>query len=274
MSHRFSSRSLLKPIRRLAKQAFRRLGYDVSRLSRDAGSAARSVGDMRMLLEDLRARGLFLRSILDVGANRGHWSRMAKDVFPTVNCFLLEPQIEMSAYLEAFCQEFPGSQWFLAGAGACPGELILTIWDDLAGSSFLPPESEKLQGAGKQRRVPIITINSLIENGAIPMPQLVKLDIQGFELEALRGGQLLFGSTEVFILESSLFRFIKGWPLLHEVIAFMADRGYFVYDFPGFLRRPYDGALGQTDICFVKHNGLLRAKDNWSLLPEIFDATV
>ena len=176
-------------MKRLVKQAFQRLGYDVHRLDRVVGSPARPVGNMRMLLEDLRARGLSPQSILDVGANKGRWSSVAKDVFLMANCFLIEPQIEMKPYLDAFCQEFPHSRWFLAGAGATPGELTLTIWDDLAGSSFLPPESEELKKAGKQRRIPIITIDSLIEDGAIVMPQLVKLDIQGFELEALRGGQ-------------------------------------------------------------------------------------
>lgn len=251
-------------MKRLVKQAFQRLGYDVHRLDRVVGSPARPVGNMRMLLEDLRARGLSPQSILDVGANKGRWSSVAKDVFLMANCFLIEPQIEMKPYLDAFCQEFPHSRWFLAGAGATPGELTLTIWDDLAGSSFLPPESEELKKAGKQRRIPIITIDSLIEDGAIVMPQLVKLDIQGFELEALRGGAMLFGSTEVFILEVSLFRFMEGQPLFHEVVAFMANRGYLVYDFPGFLRRPYDGALGQVDVCFVKHDGFLRAENRWS----------
>lgn len=247
-------------MRRLAKQIFRRLGYDVHRFDRNAPHL---VGDMRLLLEDLRVRGLNPQSILDVGANRGAWSRVAKAVFPMANCFLIEPQIEMKPFLDAFCQEFRGSKWFLEGAGATPGELTLTIWDDLGGSSFLPPESKEVEEAGKQRRVPIITIDSLIQEGAITMPQLVKLDIQGFELEALQGGATLFGSTEVFILEVALFRFMKGQPLFHEVALFMADRGYFVYDFAGFNRRPYDGALGEVDVCFVKREGFLRANNYW-----------
>lgn len=248
----------------MVKKLFRWFGCEVHRLDQGgAGTVARPVGNMQMLLEDLCVRGLTCRSILDVGANRGEWSRTAKGVFPAASCFLIEPQIEMSSSLDAFCQAFPGSRWFLAGAGAIPGELILTIWDDLAGSSFLPPESEKLKETGKQRCVPIITIDSLIENNLLEIPQLVKLDVQGFELEALRGGAILFRSTEVFIFEVSLFRFMEGQPVFHEVIAFMADRGYLVYDFAGFLRRPYDGAVGQVDVCFVKHDGFLRANQRW-----------
>jgi FkbM family methyltransferase len=244
------------------KKIFKLLGYDIHRLNNQKNVQLDNptIGNMQIFLQYLRARGFNPQSILDVGANVGGWSRIAKSIFPTANCFLIEPQIEMKPFLDGFCQEFPGSQWFLAGAGANPGELTLTIWDDLLGSSFLPPESEKLQKENKQRRIPIITIDSLIETGAITTPQLVKLDIQGFEIEALRGGKKLFINTEIFILEVSLFIF-SGHSLFHEVITFMADRGYLVYDFVGFARRPYDGALGQVDVCFVKHNSFLRKHD-------------
>jgi hypothetical protein len=108
-----------------------------------------------------------------------------------------------------------------------------------------------------------VTIDSLVEQGAIVMPDLVKLDVQGFELEALKGATRLFGPVEAFILETSLFRFMPRIPLLHEVVAFMADRHYYAYDFGGWLRRPYDRAVGQTDICFAREKGVLRATDRW-----------
>jgi hypothetical protein len=96
------------------------------------------------------------------------------------------------------------------------------------------------------------------------MPERVKLDIQGFEIEALRGGQELFGNVDAFILKTSLFRFMPGMPLLQEVVAFMADRDYVVYYFGGLLRWPYDRALGQVDVCFARREGVLRANDRWS----------
>jgi hypothetical protein len=56
-------------------------------------------------------------------------------------------------------------------------------------------------------------------------PDLVKLDIQGFELKALMGATSTFSRTEMFIMEVSLFEFFNGQPLAREVIAFMAERG-------------------------------------------------
>jgi FkbM family methyltransferase len=244
--------------KQIGQQFITWLGYDV----RSRRSLLRPAGDMASILEQLRDRGFQPKAILDVGANKGAWSRTAKSVFKAANCYLIEPQIEMQSYLEPFCKEFPNSEWILAGAGAESGELTLTVWDDLAGSSFLPSTDDAAQ-VSKQRTVPIVTIDELIAEKKMPIPELVKLDVQGFELEALKGATQLFGKTEVFIMEVSLFPFLPGQPIFDEVIGFMRDRNYVVYDFPGFSRRPLDRALGQCDVCFVKKESFLRTSHAW-----------
>jgi FkbM family methyltransferase len=224
----------------------------------------RHVDEMRPLLFELRQRGLEAHAILDVGAYQGRWSEMAAEPFPSAQFFLIEPQLEMKPSLDAFCARHPGSRWFHAAAGAAPGERILTtVAGDGSGASLLPEPPPEMQGICAQRRVPVVTIDSLLEEAAIAMPDLVKIDVQGFELEALRGAQRLFGPVEAFILEVSLFRFMPGLPLFHEVVAFMAARDYYAYDFGGSLRRPFDGALGQTDLCFARKTGILRVTDRW-----------
>ncbi len=111
--------------------------------------------------------------------------------------------------------------------------------------------------------VPVVTIDELLERGELVLPELVKVDVQGYELEALRGAARLFGTTEVFIVEVSFFAFGPGWPLFHEVIAFMAERGYVVYDVADLTPRLLDGALGQADVCFAREHGTLRRSSAW-----------
>src|SRR5205085_996124 len=132
---------------------------------------------------------------------------MKKKIFPKAIFCLIEPQIEMKESLEDFCREFKNSVYFLAGAGANNEKLTFTVWDDLAGSSFLPKFNEQCREANKQREVQILTIDGLINSAQMKVPELIKLDIQGFELEALKGANTTFGYTEVYILEVSLFPF-------------------------------------------------------------------
>lgn len=248
-------------MKQFIKRLFRKLGYEVVN-SQDYRILSLN-DEMYQCLEGIKNRGVNCHSILDVGANSTLWSQKAQRVYPNATFFLIEPQVEMKEELEKFCLSNPGSKYFLAGAGAQSDKLLLTVWDDLQGSSLLVQASEDNKLKIKQREIPILTIDSLIESNQITIPDIIKLDIQGFELEALKGASLTFGHTEVYILEVSLFEILPNTPSFSDIILFMQNRGYVVYDFPGYLHRPYDGALGQIDVCFVRESGPLRKSNQW-----------
>ncbi len=252
-----------KFVKGIVRGAAAGLGYKISRIV-PSGAGAHGIDSMEHFLRHLSRLGVRPRCILDVGANRGSWSALAVKVFPDAQFVLIEPQAEMLPHLKAFCAAHPSARFVAAGAGPAPGEAVQTIWDDLQGSSFLPPVNEEKLRAGRQRKSPVVTIDSIfLESG--PLPDLVKLDIQGFELEALKGASSLFGHTECFVLEVSLFRFMPAMPDFRDVVEFMHQRGYKVYDICGYLRRPLDGALGQLDVVFARASGRLCNDTRWSL---------
>jgi FkbM family methyltransferase len=255
-------------LKKFINKLLRVTGYELRKAHSIAeiGSQRRPVGRMDLLLEDLKVRGLNCHTILDIGANKTNWSRIAARVFPDSGFFLIEPQVEMEAHLAKFCIDHNNSFYYLTGVGSSKSSMTLTIWDDFEGSSLLPKPDDSLKKIGKQREIEITTIDDLLEGFKIKLPELIKLDIQGFELEALKGAGKTFGYTEVYIIEVSLFApdDTPQLPLISDVINFMLEKDYVVYDFAGFLRRPSDGALGQCDICFVKRKGFLRASDYWN----------
>jgi FkbM family methyltransferase len=255
-------------MKQLVQRLLGKFGYAIRRTSTlhgyNPGSTTRPIGEVNLFLEDIRARGFVPRGIIDVGANRGEWTKLALAVFPGTPVLMIEPQDEMEVYLAALTRSLPGCYFVKAGAGRKPGELVQTIWEDYAGSSFLPEADTSLARAGKQRKTRIVTMDSVLAQDYPQfIPDLVKLDIQGFELEALSGAETLFSRTEVFILEASLFQFLPRQPIAREVISFMSGRGYELYDIPGRCRRPHDGALGQLNLAFVKADGFFRKVKSW-----------
>lgn len=224
--------------------------------------AVHGLDSMEGCLRFLRERGIVPRCVLDVGANETRWARLASKVFPESRFVLIEPQEEMVPALSAFCNSHPSARFVRAGAASRAGEAVQTIWDDLQGSTFVLPAYDQMLAAGKQRVTPLVTIDDVFEREP-HLPELAKLDIQGYELEALKGASRLFGYTEVFILEVQLIR-SDLVPSFAAVVDFMNQRGYQVYDICGYLRRPVDDALGQVDLVFARSDGPLCADRRWS----------
>ncbi len=226
----------------------------------------RPIGDLNTFFRDIRERGFDCKYVLDIGSNKTQWSRLLKKAFPDAVFFLIDPIIEMKDYLDKFCDESKGSEYMITAVGSAPGKKTLTLSGDFyEGSTLIYNEFPGLKKNNRQREADIVTIDSLIENKKLKrIPDIVKIDVQGFELEVLKGSELLFGKTDLFIIEVSLFKFNEFAPVILDVIKFMADRNYTIYDIPGFLRRPLDGALGQLDVGFVRNGSHLKSSNKWA----------
>ena len=214
------------------------------------------------VLRAMKRRGLRINKVLDVGAAWGGWSRHCMRLFPTANYFLIDPLLEHERYLLYFKSQFPRKiDYLISAAGSQPSLEEIRVQEDLVGSSFLSDADPRF--LGKLRSVPIVTIDDLIDSGLIEIPNLLKIDVQGFELEVLDGAKSIFGSTEVIIMEASLFEFSENCPQAGEIITYMDNRDYVLYDIVGFTRRPFDGALAQIDIVFVYKESLLKQSKLW-----------
>ncbi len=95
-------------------------------------------------------------------------------------------------------------------------------------------------------------------------PYLLKVDVQGAEIEVMEGTFRIVNDLEVVILEVSLFQFFIECPQFFDVMNYMNARGFCVYDVFGEKYRPFDGALGQLDLIFVKKNGQFRKSHFWA----------
>ena len=230
-------------------------GYDLLRVI----GIDRSTHGTKHFFNKLARQGFDPHIIVDVGANYGGWSRVAKSVFKDARFFLIEPQAEMRPFLDRFCRQTPGSKWYLAGAGAEIGELSLTIWDDLQGSAFLHPDIHAMTPYQQQRLVPIVTLDGLIAAGEFPIPDLIKIDVQGFELEVLRGSLGCLGKSDLLVVEVSFFHPLGERPSYYRVVELMEAYGYLIYDLVDLKYYSGEGALGQADICFVRDGSSLRA---------------
>ena len=96
-------------------------------------------------------------------------------------------------------------------------------------------------------------------------PDLLKLDVQGYELEILKGALATLPRIQVILMEVNLLDIYRDAPLMAEIIVWLDARGWAAYDICGLTRRPLDQALWQADLIFVPLKSPLRANKRWNL---------
>jgi FkbM family methyltransferase len=213
-------------------------------------------------LNNLKAQGFSPRYVVDIGGFRGDWSREAAAIFETAHILMVEANPEQEPALAAAVREIgPRADYSLRLLGPEVRQDV-TFYQITSGSSVL----QELTTFPKTAiTLPMDTLDHLLEKRQWSPPLLMKLDVQGFELEILKGGSRALDASEVVILETSILEYNRGGPLFDEVVSFMKRAGFLVYDICGQLRRETDGVLFQTDLVFCKEfSDLRKHKKFWA----------
>jgi FkbM family methyltransferase len=195
-------------------------------------------------------QGATVNQVLDVGAASGAWTLECMEVLPDARYIMVDPLVENEQALRAVADRHQNVAYWSGALGRAPGELTMNVHGDQ--SSFLPS-----QYAGSARKLRVETIDGLIRDGKFAQPDLIKADVQGFELEVLSGAEKTLPACELVLLETSFRQTYAGCPLAHEAIAFMGDRGFRIYDICTYLQRPCDKELFHSDILFARANSKL-----------------
>lgn len=234
-------------------------------LKTEAEQFRAGVPSLAGLLEHVRDNGFSPKVILDIGANAGEWSRVAAGIFGTARILMIDGDPENEPSLHNAVREIGArSSYVLCLLGAEKKDAVTFYRPEAGttGSSVLPEMTSYDKEAIRLR---MDTLDSLMESAGPETPVLMKLDVQGFELEILKGGKKALGAAEVVIMEASLLQYNEGAPLFADVVAFMRDEGFEVYDFCGQNRRESDHALFQTDVVFARRESGLRARKKFWL---------
>ncbi len=204
--------------------------------------------------EHIKTLGFHPKTVIDVGAADG--THDLHTAFPDAQFVLIEPLAEFEPALRKLASQYNASV-HMAAAGSQAGEAELAVSTDLFGSSL----DHEVAEASSVRSVSVATLDDLIGETNAHGPMLVKVDVQGHEIDVLRGAAQSVANFEVIILETTTFRVCDHD--LYSMVTFMKGLGYSVYDILDGLLRPYDNALGQIDLVFVKDDGLFRQSTAW-----------
>lgn len=215
------------------------------------------VRDMTSRLQTLKRAGFMCTGAIDGGAYQGNWAKEFWSVYPSVPVLMIEPQLALHPVLVELSESAKGSDVLTAALSQEIGIVRFALQESNSGirKNASPDDGSVV--------VPCTTLAAILANRPGFSPNLLKLDLQGHELQALKGAKEQLHRFEIIICEMSVIP-IGGVPAFAEVNSFFEEHGYQFYDVLPQYDRPLDGALWQLDAFYVRLNSPLIASTAWS----------
>lgn len=220
-----------------------------------------TIGDSYKFISSI---GFNPKTILDVGV--GYGTPTLYSAFPYSKIALIEPLVEFEEAMKNILSHREGD-YILAAAGKENKLVKFNKHLNQLDASSLLKEQTGPQTDGEEITVSMIKLDDYVLSKNYEAPYILKVDVQGAELDVIEGAHNILKDCEVIVLEVSLFEFLKESPQFYEVINFMHRKGFVPYDIVPGWTRPLDQALGQVDIVFVKEHGFFR-KDHRFCYPD------
>ncbi|QLA17140.1 FkbM family methyltransferase [Desulfolutivibrio sulfoxidireducens] len=166
--------------------------------------------------------------IVDGGANKGRITDRFLALFPGCRVAAFEPLPELARKLEKRFAADPRVTVRAQALGPEPGTASLMVLSRRTLSSVLPPTGIHDKYAGQTLRetarieVPVVRLDAALPGGA----DIVKLDLQGYELAALRGALGILPRVRLILAETAFLPLYAGQPLFSELRNFLSARGF------------------------------------------------
>ena len=214
------------------------------------------------VLTALARRGYRPRRIVDGGAHVGDFAKMARSVFADAVIDLIEPQAACQAALCDLAVSMPDCVLHQVAIGRAPGTLTMAC-DSTAASTgaHIQPDTDGYSDTAQT--VTVATLDSILSGIGRDDRTLLKLDLQGWELEALHGAVAALAAIEVILIEVSFYAQAYEPPVA-TLIAFLSDHGFVLHDIASLMGRERDDRAHQADFLFVRDGSPLDADRSWN----------
>lgn len=193
------------------------------------------------------------RSVIDVGAHQGQFSLFASTRFPGATLWAIEPLAEPRARLQRVLVGKPLTV-IAAAASNTRGIAAFHVSNASDSSSLLEITAANVQAFAGTAEARVISVwsaplDELLDGAALARPCLLKIDVQGAELDVLTGAERTLELVDEALVECSFVELYRGQALADDIVSYLSERGF---DLSGVhsLVRDAGGRRLQADLLF------------------------
>lgn len=210
--------------------------------------------------EHSHLESLDISMLVDVGANRGQFSALMNLFNPTVRVVAFEP---IAPARDTFMRWADPDRFDIRdiAIGRSPGQQEMFVSDMDDSSSLFTASAEQDHwfpgtASGHKQRVCVGTLAKELATADIPaIGSMLKIDVQGAELDVLVGAAEAIQAFEFVYVEASFARLYVGQALAGDVVGFLVSEGHHLESIHNVLLD--EAAIVQADFLFrrqVDHN--------------------
>lgn len=200
------------------------------------------------------------RTVIDVGANKGQFSLVAHYLFPEAKIHAFEPLESERRIYQSVLSDLV--QIHSTALGAEKGTADFFVASRADSSSLLEPGKGQQAaygvGLSSTTTVSMDRLENVISATELVAPVLLKLDVQGAELEVLRGAEAILPYVDAIYCEVSFVELYERQPKASTIVSFLDRHGFAL---SGVFNLSVTRRFGptQADFLFCRNGGTIDA---------------
>ena len=203
--------------------------------------------NLARFLRAVQSRGLKIDTVYDIGACNGKWTReMKSDVLANATFCMFEGNDIYTNILKS------QGHFVHMGVLSNPGREQVEYYNGGDTGDSYYKESTAHYDNKKPIVVKCNTLESVIKENNLPLPNFIKIDTQGSELDVLKGAEEAIKHADLVYLECPIIQYNLGAPGIGEYISFMKQRRFVPMHVLEVHRS--EEVLLQIDIMFISEN--------------------